>query len=215
MVRLSYRRYLAIICILMCLFVCAGILHASYRFRMLMLLLKKYAYSSLTYTLMLAVIVIQWHILVNGFFHNVFEGDCDEIELSLTTFILADFAAASVLITFGAILGKVTKPAELVLITLSEVISTQSTKKSGRCFISLTLEVRWSFMLLGYTSDSVLAMYSPPLKLNLTRTTLQTIPAMSSPWSVLFSCGYSGHHSTAPLPDLMIKSARSSTLHWY
>ena len=89
---------------------------------MLMLFLKKYAYSSLTYTMMLSVIVIQWHILVNGFFHSLFQGDWKKIQLSMTTFILADFAAASVLITFGAILGKVTKPAQLILIAVSEVI---------------------------------------------------------------------------------------------
>jgi ammonium transporter Rh len=131
MVRSSYRRYLAIIYILiLCAFVCAD-MH-PYRFGMLMLFLKKYAYSSFTYTLMLSVIVIQWHILVNGFFRNVFEGDWKKIDLSLTNLILADFAAASVLITFGAILGKVTKPAQLVLITLSEVIFYSINEEIGK-----------------------------------------------------------------------------------
>ena len=75
---------------------------------------------ALTYNFLLAIIVIQWHILVNGFFHNAFEGTWKKIELSLTTFVLADFACAVVLISFGAVLGKVTKPTQLVLIALLE-----------------------------------------------------------------------------------------------
>lgn len=91
-------------------------------FGMLMLFLKKYAYSAITYNFMLSIIVIQWHILVNGFFHNAFLGEWKKIHLSLTEFILADFASAVILITFGAILGKVTKPSQLVVIALLEVI---------------------------------------------------------------------------------------------
>ena len=71
---------------------------------------------------MLAIIVIQWHILVNGFFHAAFENKWEKIHLSLTHFVLADFASAVVLITFGAILGKVTKPSQLVIIALLEIV---------------------------------------------------------------------------------------------
>lgn len=91
-------------------------------FGMLMLFLRKYAYSAISYNMMLSVIVIQWHILVNGFFYSVFEGDWKKIELSLTNFILADFACAAVLITFGACLGKVTKPSQLITIAILEII---------------------------------------------------------------------------------------------
>lgn len=91
-------------------------------FGMLMLFLKKYALSAMTYTFLITVIVIQWHILVHGFWHNVFSGHWGKIHVNLTDFILADFASACVLITFGAILGKVNKPSQLVVIALCEIV---------------------------------------------------------------------------------------------
>ena len=71
---------------------------------------------------MLSVIAIQWYILVGGFFEKAFHGERSKIQLSLSTFILSDFAAAAVLISFGAILGKVTKPSQLIVIALLEII---------------------------------------------------------------------------------------------
>lgn len=91
-------------------------------FGMLMLFLKKYAYSSISYTMLVAIVVIQWHILVDGFFDNAFVGEWDYIKVSLTNLILADFASAVVLITFGACLGKVTKPSQLIVIAMMEIV---------------------------------------------------------------------------------------------
>ena len=71
---------------------------------------------------MLSVIAIQWYILVGGFFEKAFHGERSKIQLSLSTFILSDFAAAAVLISFGAILRKVTKPSQLIVIALLEII---------------------------------------------------------------------------------------------
>jgi ammonium transporter Rh len=91
-------------------------------FGMLMLFLKKYALSAMTYTFLITVVVIQWHILVHGFWHSVFGGHFGKIHVNLTDFILSDFASACVLITFGAILGKVNKPSQLVVIALLEIV---------------------------------------------------------------------------------------------
>lgn len=91
-------------------------------FGMLMLFLKKYAYSAISYNMLLSVIVIQWHILVGGFFYNAFHGSWHKIQVSLTNFVLADFSCAVVLITFGACLGKVNKPSQLIVIALLEIV---------------------------------------------------------------------------------------------
>ena len=105
-------------------------------FGMLMLFLKKYAYSAISNNMMLSIIMIQWHILVGGFFYNAFHGHWEKIHLSLTTFVLADFATASVLITFGACLGKVTKPSQLIVIGLLEIIFFTINEEIGK-----TLEI--------------------------------------------------------------------------
>lgn len=43
--------------------------------------------------------------------HSIFcheEGGCEKIEIDITSLIKGDFAAGAVMITFGALLGKVT-----------------------------------------------------------------------------------------------------------
>jgi len=65
--------------------------------------------------------VIQWHMLVGGFWHQVFAGHgFHKIGINLTTLLLADFASAAVLITFGALLGKVTAT-QLLMIGFLEI----------------------------------------------------------------------------------------------
>lgn len=151
------------------------------RFGVLILFLKKYACSSLTYTMLLSVIVIQWHILVNGYFNNVFDGDWKKIELSITNFILADFAAASVLISFGAILGQVTKPAQLIIISLCDVIFYSINEEVGKVLHISDIGGSMIIHAFGaYTLGLDLAMCSLLLKLKPTLTTLQTIQATYS-----------------------------------
>mmetsp|Transcript_6390 Transcript_6390/g.9305 ORF Transcript_6390/g.9305 Transcript_6390/m.9305 type:complete len:455 (-) Transcript_6390:64-1428(-) len=107
-------------------------------FGMLMLFLKKYALSAMSYTFLITVIVIQWHILVHGFWKNVFEGHWEKIHVDLTDFIIGDFAAACVLITFGAILGKVNKPSQLVVIAICEIIFFSANEMIGVELLGIT-----------------------------------------------------------------------------
>jgi ammonium transporter Rh len=90
-------------------------------FGFLMTYLKKYGYSSVGLNFLVAALVIQWSILSNAFWHQAFGlAPWHKVELVIETLITADFAAGAVLITFGAVLGKVT-PAQLMLIALIEV----------------------------------------------------------------------------------------------
>ena len=90
-------------------------------FGFLMTFLKKYGYSSVGLNFLVAALVIQWSILSNAFWHQAFGlAPWHKVELVIETLITADFAAGAVLITFGAVLGKVT-PAQLIVIALVEV----------------------------------------------------------------------------------------------
>ncbi|KAJ8720379.1 hypothetical protein PYW07_012422 [Mythimna separata] len=70
-------------------------------FAYLMTFLKKYCYSATGYNLLLAALVIQWSLLCQGFFHMK-DG---KIAISLKNLLEADIMSATVLITFGALLG--------------------------------------------------------------------------------------------------------------
>lgn len=90
-------------------------------FGFLMTFLKKYAHSALGYNFYLSALAIQYSILINGFFHNWFKNDWQQITLNIETLITGDFAAGAVLITFGALLGK-TSLLQMSFITLMELI---------------------------------------------------------------------------------------------
>ena len=78
-------------------------------FGFLMVFLKTHSWTSVGYNFLIAAYVLQITILMNGFWHQVVEGDAKDwrkIELNIEELIKGDFGAGAVLITFGAILGK-------------------------------------------------------------------------------------------------------------
>lgn len=70
---------------------------------------------------------IQWSILVLGFWEKIFEtgGEHDPwsepIKMDITTMIVSDFACGAVLISMGAVLGKVNH-SQLLAMAILEVI---------------------------------------------------------------------------------------------
>lgn len=85
-------------------------------FGFLMTFLKRYGFSSVGLNFMIASLSLQWAILMNGFFH-LHHGI---IQVDLMSLLSADFVAATVLISFGAVLGK-TNPTQLIIMTLIEI----------------------------------------------------------------------------------------------
>ncbi|RXN00664.1 Ammonium transporter Rh type A [Acipenser ruthenus] len=85
-------------------------------FGFLMTFLKRYGFSSVGINMLLAALGLQWGILVQGFWH-LHHG---KIEIDILKMINADFSTATVLISFGAVLGK-TSPVQLLIMTILEI----------------------------------------------------------------------------------------------
>ncbi|XP_033860522.1 ammonium transporter Rh type A-like [Acipenser ruthenus] len=85
-------------------------------FGFLMTFLKRYGFSSVGINMLLAALGLQWGILVQGFWH-LHNG---KIEIDILKMINADFSTATVLISFGAVLGK-TSPVQLLIMTILEI----------------------------------------------------------------------------------------------
>lgn len=109
-------------------------------FGFLMTFLKRYGYSATGLNLFVAALCIQWAILMRGFFemedgtikwvikfktlhHNTLHDwfSVQLIRLSLNNLIGADIAAASVLISMGALLGRIS-PIQLLVMGLFEIV---------------------------------------------------------------------------------------------
>uniref|UniRef100_UPI00398E82D7 ammonium transporter Rh type A n=1 Tax=Pristiophorus japonicus TaxID=55135 RepID=UPI00398E82D7 len=86
-------------------------------FGFLMTFLKRYGFSSVGFNLLIAAFGLQWGTLMQGWLHHLVNG---KIKVNIFSLINADFSTATVLISFGAILGK-TSPVQLLIMTLFEI----------------------------------------------------------------------------------------------
>ncbi|XP_075057341.1 ammonium transporter Rh type A [Mixophyes fleayi] len=85
-------------------------------FGFLMTFLKRYGFSSVGFNLLIAAFGLQWGILMQGLWH--LHGG--KIEIGIKSMINADFSTATVLISFGAVLGK-TSPVQLLIMAVLEI----------------------------------------------------------------------------------------------
>ncbi|KAG8445810.1 hypothetical protein GDO86_010554 [Hymenochirus boettgeri] len=85
-------------------------------FGFLMTFLKRYGFSSVGINLLIAAFGLQWGILMQGLWH--LHGG--KIEIGILKMINADFSTATVLISFGAVLGK-TSPVQMLLMAIIEI----------------------------------------------------------------------------------------------
>ena len=90
-------------------------------FGYLMTFLKKYAFTSIGYTFLIGSFIIQYSILVNGLFHNIFMNHYEKIYLNIESLISGDFTVGAILISFGALLGKLSL-SQLFFMAIIEVI---------------------------------------------------------------------------------------------
>lgn len=89
-------------------------------FGFLMTFPKTYSWSAVGYNFFISAIIIQWSIIMHGFVSWSVDG-YHKIMLHAETLIKGDFAAGAVLISFGAVLGRVT-PTQLFVMGVFEII---------------------------------------------------------------------------------------------
>nr|AOZ65976.1 RhcG [Eptatretus stoutii] len=86
-------------------------------FGFLMTFLQRYGFSAVGFNFLIASFSIQWATLMQGWFHHLKDG---KILVGVESLINADFCAASVLIAFGAVLGR-TSPVQLLIMAFFQV----------------------------------------------------------------------------------------------
>lgn len=109
-------------------------------FGFLYTLLRRYAWSGVSYNYIITVLTIQWAGLLVGFWTNVrkrrmqqdgnLEISFPAVPLTLDTLVNADYTAATVLISFGAIIGRASAM-QCVVMTFFEVIFASANVEIG------------------------------------------------------------------------------------
>jgi ammonium transporter Rh len=92
-------------------------------FGFLMVFLKTHSWSSVGFNLLIASWCLQCGVVFLGFWRSAIEhGFHEKINLNMVMLIEAEFCAATVLITMGALLGKITFPQMLLLATFEAIV---------------------------------------------------------------------------------------------
>ena len=77
-------------------------------FGFLMVFIKNHAWSALTYTFVINALALQQYLLWSKFWHKAFTNTWDEsITYTEKDFTAASYCVASMLIAFGAVIGKI------------------------------------------------------------------------------------------------------------
>uniref|UniRef100_A0A8C8ZZD2 Ammonium transporter Rh type A n=1 Tax=Prolemur simus TaxID=1328070 RepID=A0A8C8ZZD2_PROSS len=82
----------------------------------LMTFLKKYSFSSIGINLLIAALGLQWGTFMQGVLHSYGH----TIHIGVKNMINADFSTVTVLISFGAVLGR-TSPVQMLIMTIIEI----------------------------------------------------------------------------------------------
>lgn len=92
-------------------------------FGFLMVGIKNHSWSALAYTFLINAIVVELYLLLQPFWHKVFQGGWEEdfIVIKELNFTGASYSVASILIAFGAMIGRV-GPLELLFVSMFGVI---------------------------------------------------------------------------------------------
>uniref|UniRef100_A0A8D0MKU1 Ammonium transporter Rh type A n=1 Tax=Sus scrofa TaxID=9823 RepID=A0A8D0MKU1_PIG len=85
-------------------------------FGFLMTFLRKYGFSSVGINFLIAALGLQWGTIVQGILHM----HGKKFHIGIKNMINADFSTTTVLISFGAVLGK-TSPSQMLIMTILEI----------------------------------------------------------------------------------------------
>lgn len=90
-------------------------------FGFLMTFLKRYGYGAVGLNFIVAAYVLEWSILIRGWLEAGIHGEA-EFSINVKNLLVADFCAAAVLISFGAVIGKASLSQLIVMATFEVVI---------------------------------------------------------------------------------------------
>ncbi|XP_010562489.1 PREDICTED: ammonium transporter Rh type B [Haliaeetus leucocephalus] len=93
-------------------------LQALLGFGLLVAFLSRYGPGSVAISILIMAFAIQWAVLIQGFLHFFLNG---KIYVGAQSIVSADFCTAAILISTGAVLGRV-NPVQMLLLTLMGVI---------------------------------------------------------------------------------------------
>ena len=150
-------------------------------FGFLYTLLRKYAWSGVSYNYIIAVAVVQFSILTDGFWRNaalVPSGTrWPPIQLDLLALINADFVAGTVLISFGAVIGRVSATQMLVMAVIETIFATANVgvalklgiSDPGGSMLIHIFGAAFGLSLAAVVGDKALAIKDGESKLGTTR----------------------------------------------
>lgn len=92
-------------------------------FGFLMTFLSRHGFGSVGLNFMVSAYVIQWAIITNSLIERAMSGEAEftGIPINMKSLVTADFAAAAVLISFGAVVGRIS-PMQLLFMAIFELI---------------------------------------------------------------------------------------------
>ena len=98
-------------------------------FGYLMTFLRHYGLGAVGFTMLITCLGAQWALLVEGLWAEILhDGDMQKLSFSFAELIDSNFAVAAVLISFGALIGKV-GPMQVLVLTLLEVVCYTANKR--------------------------------------------------------------------------------------
>ncbi len=94
-------------------------------FGYLMTFMKNYGLGAVCFTMLITALGIQWYVFCESFFHQIFHGQSDSswhhVDFTIYSLLNALFGISAVLISFGAVIGKV-RPFQLMIMAFIELI---------------------------------------------------------------------------------------------
>lgn len=90
-------------------------------FGFLMTFVHRYSWSAVGMNFLLSALAVQWSMLTIAFFKAAVKSDWSKLQLDIVHLIDGDFAAGAAMISFGAVLGKVSST-QLVVMVFFEMI---------------------------------------------------------------------------------------------
>uniref|UniRef100_A0A8D2J1R1 Ammonium transporter AmtB-like domain-containing protein n=1 Tax=Varanus komodoensis TaxID=61221 RepID=A0A8D2J1R1_VARKO len=126
---------------------------------LLLAFMKGYGLSAVAFNFLLISVCTQWTLVVQGFTYHCHDG---RIHLGLHNILTAEFAAVTVLISAGAILGR-TSPVQLLPMGLCEIPLDMAVDVGGTltlhvfaCYFGLgtTIALHWPALQLGHPKET-------------------------------------------------------------